>query len=132
MTRIVDDLRVERVGRPLVQGIGRLDIVVAVEEDVRDIVAVISHRVGDDHGLARRLAHARLEARFAKHGPAGFRSFQAGCVISRVGRDALDAQQVEKPCQCRVVIGVNLGENVVHLAHCFLFAPYCLFGAPSI
>ena len=60
VTRIVNDLRVERVGRPLVQGIGRLDIVVAVEEDVRDIVAVISHRVGDDHGLARRLAHARL------------------------------------------------------------------------
>ena len=117
MAGIVDELGVKGIGVPLIQGIGGLDVVMAVKEDVRGIGGAALGGVGDDHRFALGLADGGLEAcgleQVAAHGG----GFETGVVIGGVGRDALYAQKAKEPFQSGIVVRIDTRENVVHLAH---------------
>ena len=107
--RRVLNLGIERVAVPKLKRIGRLHVVVAVEEEVRRARPHMAHH----HRSARRLAHARLGAKAAQVGgqPLGGAGTVSG--IGRVGGDGWDAQELQEAPRGEGQLGVEPGEDGV-------------------
>ena len=69
--------------------------------------------MGDHHRFAARFMDARGKPDFGKLTGAPLRGLAAGRVVSRVGRDARNAQQREKPVESRVRRAVKMCEHRV-------------------
>ncbi len=108
---VVDELRFEGRRGPRLQRVGRLHVVMTVEEDMRAGAAVGIAPMRQHHGLAGGRLDARGEADVAQGGSGPFRGLHAGIVIGGVGRDARDGEERKQPGESGFA---SLGETIEH------------------
>ena len=109
-------LRLERIGVPQRQRVDRLDVVVAVEQDMRRIgfAAIV---MGHHHRVAGRVAHRRIETERAQLGHQPFGRPAALRLEGRIGGDGLDAHQLEQSVEARRNIGAGAVEDRQDVGH---------------
>src|SRR5262249_31835915 len=108
------DARRERRRFPQVERIDRLNVVVAVEQDVRGLAASAAAAIaalGDDDGVALGRAHAGVEADAGEIVGNELGGGAALVLVGRVGRDRLDLEELEQSLKARIKIGVDLVED---------------------
>ena len=108
--------RREGLGLPQFQRIGRLHVVMAVEQQMRRILA-LGARMADHDGMAgsRPQFGAVAQSLEFPHEPVGGALALLG--VGRVGRDGRNAQQIEQPLRGGVDILVDGGENGFERGH---------------
>ena len=99
--------------RPQVDRVGRLHVVVAVEQHVRRARCALVLVVGDDHRMPRGRHDARVEPEVAQLVGAPVGRLLAARLVGRVGRDAFDTQQLEQPRQRRIARIVQRRQHLV-------------------
>ena len=93
--RVRGEARLERRHRPLLQRIWRLHVVMAVEQDV-ERRAPVGAPMAHHHGLAGGSLDPGREADLTQGLGAPVGSFEAGCVIGRIGGNARDGEKLEQ------------------------------------
>ena len=108
------DGRFERRPSPQIQRIDWLNIVVAIEQDMRPR-SIIAVALGDDRGMPRR--RANLGAEFQRRDIGGEMIGRRLAVSGkcRIGGDRFDTQQRKQPLQTVVEIGVDVVEDRLQL-----------------
>ena len=112
------DARLERRRLPQLQRIGRLHVVVAVEQHVRRALwrALV---VADHHGVPRRRHHLGIEADVLELARAPIGRLAALRLVFGIGGDAGNADQLEQPLERLLLRGIeflqDLGEHVAGL-----------------
>jgi hypothetical protein len=114
---ILDQTRIERRRAPFLQRVGRLDVVMAVEQHV-------PARLGrgrrapmpNHHRLAQSRLDPRLEADLAQGAGASFSRGNAGLVKSGIGRDARNGEQAEQPLEGRRLFACEPVEHALQRA----------------
>ena len=98
--RVLGETRREGRGGPFLQRVGRLHVVMAVEQDAerRSRAPPMAH----DHRLAAGRLDAGLKADIAQVLGAPFGGSDAGRVIGGIGGDARDAQELEQAIERRL------------------------------
>src|SRR5262249_13105330 len=98
------DARGERRRFPQIERIDRLNVVVAVEQDVRGLaasaaaaIAAVVVALGDDDGVALGRAHACVEADAGEIVGNELGRAAALDLVGGVGRDRLDLEELEQP-----------------------------------
>ncbi len=104
------DCRGKRVVLPQFQWIDRLNVIMPVEQDMRG-TSTRAFVMGNNHRVPRRVTHASLETDRFQIGDQPLGSLAAFGLESWIGRDGLDFQQVEKPLQAVVKVGINRVQN---------------------
>jgi hypothetical protein len=106
----------EGVGRPQIQRIDRLHVVMAVEQHMGGIRAG-RLGLGDDHRVACGRPRRGLEAevRQLPDQPAG--GGRAVRRIGRIGGNGLSAQQREQAVERALAVGVERGERFIEIGH---------------
>ena len=102
-----DDLRLERIGLPQVQGVGGLHVVVAVEQHVRPVAG----HVADHHRVTRGGAFLGLDTHRAQVLDQPVGGLLALRLVRGVGRDRRDRQQVAQPVERLRQIVVDAGQD---------------------
>ena len=110
------ELRLERRVAPEIQGIDRLHVVVAIEQDMRRLAAA-GLDMADDHRPALGRALGGLETELAELGDQPVRRPLAIGEMRRNGGNRRDRQQGEQPLERRPLVGVDRSENVVNRGH---------------
>ncbi len=113
--RLCLDGRVERVALPQVQRIDRLNVVVAVEQDMRSRLAGLA--VTDNHRMAGRVAYRCFNADVVQFSCQPFSGLTARSLESRVGGNALDLEEVEQSVEAVVEIGIDARQDLVDGTH---------------
>jgi len=117
MAWVLDQTRVERRRAPFLQGLGRLHVVVAVEQHA----PARSHRgrrapMPDHHRLAQSRLDPRLESDLAQSAGASISSLDAGIMKGRIGRDAGNGKQLEQPLKGRLLFACEPVEHALQRA----------------
>ena len=95
--RAIDQLRLERRAVPELQRIDRLHVVMAIEQDVRPLIAGGSRMMRDHHGMARGRPHFGAKPEAGELVAHPFGGAQAVLPVVRLRADRGDAQQIEQP-----------------------------------
>ncbi len=108
----VANRRLERRRRPLAERIGRLDVVVSVDE--RDRFAGHRRRLGQDQRMAGRLHEFGRQSQLLepRDHPLGRAAHVAG--VARIGADALDTEQVREVVDERLTVGLDIAVDCCH------------------
>ena len=105
------DARRERRRLPQVERIDRLHVVVAVEQHARRLAMAGAVALADHDRMPPGRPHAGVEADAAQVLGDELGRGLALVLVGHVGRDRLDAQEIEQPLQALVEIGVDLVEH---------------------
>ncbi len=107
------DPRRERRRLPLVERIDRLHVVMAVKQHTWRLAVGVrrSVRLADHDRMAPGRPHAGVEADAAQVLGDELGGGLALVLVGHVGRDRLDAQEVEQPLDAAIEIGVDLVEH---------------------
>ena len=97
---------------PQIEGVHRLDVVMAVEENVRSALACPGI-VADHHGMADGLANARGDPDLREPLGAPFRGLAAILLVAGVGGNRPYPEQREKALQSGIEIRIDAGEDLV-------------------
>ncbi len=106
----VDDRRLERRAIPEFEGIGRLNVVMTVIEQMGDIRSGMGRTrvVGDHDGMTRRLAQARVKPHPGQFIDQPLPGTARLVAIGGIGRDRFDPQEIEIPVQRAIEIAFEM------------------------
>ena len=99
---------------PEIERIDRLHVVMSVEQHMRPAgiaISLVGINLGNDGGMAGGRPHLRLEAERLDVPGQMMRRLLAILRKGRIGRDRLDAQELEQPRQAVVEIGIDVVEH---------------------
>ena len=114
--RPVGEARFERRGGPQGQRIGRLDVVMAVEQHARRVAGLRLGRA-DDHRPAGGVLAGGLEAEFGEFPRQPVGGARAIGKMGRNGRDRGDRQQGEQAVERLALVGVDGRKHVFERGH---------------
>ena len=95
--RAIDELRIERRAVPEAQRIDRLHVVMAIEQDLRALIAGGRRVMRDNDGMARGGPHLGRETEPGKLVAHPVGGAPAVLPVVRLRADRGDAQQIEQP-----------------------------------
>ena len=105
------DARRERRRLPQVERIDRLHVVVAVEQNARSLAVACAPPLPTTIGwpaVGRTLVSKPMPVEILGHEVGGRLAL---ILVGRIGRDRLDLQELEQPCETVVELGVDLVED---------------------
>ena len=124
-------LRLERRRHPFIQRIGRLHVIVAVEQEMRDLArCTLGFEMRHHHRVAGRVAQRGGEAESREIGNDALGRPPAILLIGRIRRNRGNAHQIEQAVEALVERLVRLSEDSVDVGHCLRRS--CCVASPSM